>query len=231
MAYAPGTSPSPPSPGSHADSHHHRPVKSRALAEDQITSEIERKLAKYAVDGGHGTTLRYRALLAKLKAQPERPAHLSSVLDVLRLLAFTGGAAARVSAKAPLELKRKAVGAVPAPAPAPAQAQRTLAVPSMEVERASKASSGSGSSRPAARESVSARSVGASAREETPRSRRPADAEQRDSRPQTATTDAGSQRGAERTAPPPPEPPGPPAPKAEMLRRWRQSMGECCETR
>ncbi|SPO36125.1 related to Spindle pole body component alp6 [Pseudozyma flocculosa] len=59
--------------------------------EPQITDMVQRKLSRWAVDGGHGSTVRYANLVARLKSHPQRPRHVTAILDLLEQLAFTAG--------------------------------------------------------------------------------------------------------------------------------------------
>ena len=59
--------------------------------EPQITEMINRKLSRWAVDGGHGSTVRYSNLVARLRSHPDRPRNLTAILDLLEQLAFTAG--------------------------------------------------------------------------------------------------------------------------------------------
>lgn len=65
---------------------------SPAAEEHEITDAIRRKLTRYAVDGGHGTGVRFETLLSKLKSQPSRPRNLNAVLELLQHLSFSAQA-------------------------------------------------------------------------------------------------------------------------------------------
>jgi gamma-tubulin complex component 3 len=102
------------------DIFHSELSSSPAAEEHEITDAIRRKLTRYAVDGGHGTGVRFETLLSKLKSQPSRPRNLNAVLELLQHLSFSAQAGDTAeSSSAP---RRSA---------APAPAAFALDVPSM----------------------------------------------------------------------------------------------------
>ncbi|PWN46995.1 hypothetical protein IE53DRAFT_336133, partial [Violaceomyces palustris] len=69
--------------------------------EAHVADLVTRKLTRYAVDGGHGTSVRYSNLVARLRSQPYRPRRTTAVLELLEQLAFTAGPS---TAPAPVHL-------------------------------------------------------------------------------------------------------------------------------
>ncbi|PWN97436.1 hypothetical protein FA09DRAFT_330596 [Tilletiopsis washingtonensis] len=74
------------------DIFHSELSSSPAAEEHEVTDAIRRKLTRYAVDGGHGTGVRFETLLSKLKSQPSRPRNLNAVLELLQHLSFSAQA-------------------------------------------------------------------------------------------------------------------------------------------
>lgn len=167
-----------------------------------VTADLMRKLSKYAVDGGHGTTIRLQKHLDKLKAASNQPQNATELLDLLRHLAFSGtagstsatGAAGASSAAVPARLTR---------AEADANSRGTSRTSSRETEAPAAAAP---ERRPAARTADARRDEAAAAA--TPPARAPV----KEARPKALGAVEGDG--------------GPPLPKAEMLRLWRQRMGE-----
>ncbi|KAN0065677.1 Microtubule-nucleating Tub4p (gamma-tubulin) complex component [Thecaphora frezii] len=80
-------------------------------SEPQIIDIIQRKLSRWAVDGGHGTTVRYANLVARLKSHPHRPRNLTAILDLLEQLAFTAGPSSTLPESRPASATRAPVAA------------------------------------------------------------------------------------------------------------------------